>query len=185
MNAPHREDCFKRIVIVGSTGAGKTTLAKTLADHFGYPHVELDALHWDPGWQSAPREVFCARVAATLLTERWIVDGNYAKARDLVWGRADTLIWLDYSLGVILPRLIRRTLRRGLTGEELWNGNRERLTGLFTRDSLLLWALKTYRRHRREFSAALATPTFGHLAVTRLRSPAETDRWLAARLTTP
>jgi len=168
----------RRIAVVGSTGAGKTTLAKTLAARFRYPHVELDALNWDAGWCMAPREVFRSRIASALALDAWVSDGNYSVARDLVWGRADTLVWLDYPLRVILPRLIHRTIRRGVTGEELYNGNREHLTFLFARDSLVLWALKTHRRRRREYPTALAQPQFAHLAVLRLRTPAETAAWL-------
>ncbi|HEX5417829.1 MAG TPA: adenylate kinase, partial [Chloroflexota bacterium] len=124
--------------------------------------------------------VFRARVAQALAADRWVADGNYSAARDLVWGTADTLIWLDYPLRVILPRLLRRTIRRGVTGEELWNGNRERLTFLFTRDSLILWALQTHPRYRREFPIVLAKPEFAHLQVIRLASPRETEKWLRA-----
>jgi len=185
VNSDRPKDHPQRIAVVGSTGAGKTTLAKALAGRLGCPHVELDALHWDPDWIPASRDVFRSRVAAALFAETWVADGNYSSARDLVWGRADTLVWLDYPLRVILPRLIARTLRRELTGEELWNGNRERLAGLFARDSLLLWALKTHRRRRRAYSAALASPDFCHLQVVRLRSPAEADEWRRALPTTP
>jgi len=169
---------MKRLVVVGITGSGKTTLSRTLAARLGYPHVELDALHWDPNWTPAPREVFRARIAEGLTTENWVADGNYSASRDLVWGAADTLVWLDYPLRVILTRLLRRTLRRGVTGEVLWNGNRERLTFLFTRDSLILWALQTHPRYRREFPLALARPEFAHLQVVRLGSPQATETWL-------
>lgn len=138
----------RRIVVVGTSGAGKTTLAKALASRLAYPHVELDALYWDPGWQPARIGVFRERVATVIARDAWVVDGNYSKARDLVWGRADTLVWLDYPLRVVLPRLIVRTLRRGLTGEVLWNGNREYLRDFLGKDSLLHWAITTHRRRR-------------------------------------
>lgn len=170
---------MKRLVVVGITGSGKTTLARALADRFGYSHIELDALHWDPNWTPAPREVFRARVAEALRAENWVADGNYSGVRDLVWGAADTLIWLDYPLRVTLSRLLRRTLRRGITGEVLWNGNREQLTFLFTKDSLVLWALQTHPRYRREFPVHLARPEFAHLQVIRLGSPRATEAWLS------
>jgi adenylate kinase family enzyme len=170
----------RRVVVVGSTGSGKTTLAKTLAARLGYPYVELDSLHWDANWTPAPRELFRERVAAALDTDTWVVDGNYSMARDLVWERADALIWLDYSLRVIVPRLILRSLKRGIVRRELWNGNRERITELFSRNSLVVWALQTHAQRRREYPRVLAQPQFAQLQVIRQTSPGETARWLRA-----
>src|SRR5205823_6990985 len=102
----------RRIVVVGSTGSGKTTLASQLARRLALPHVELDALHWEPNWTMAPLDRFRQRVEEALNGEGWVVDGGYGKVRDIVWGRAETLVWLDYGLPVILWRLLKRTLRR-------------------------------------------------------------------------
>lgn len=171
----------QRIVIIGVTGAGKTTLACELARRLDCPHVELDALYWEPNFVEAPVEVFRARVEQALSGESWIADGNYRKVRDLVWGPATTIIWLDYGLPVILPRLFKRTLRRVRTQEELWNGNRETWRGaFFSRDSLFIWALKTYREHRQSYLTWFSRPEYNHLPVIRLRSPRDTERWLAA-----
>lgn len=167
-----------RIAVVGTTGSGKTTLARTLASRLGRPHVELDALHWEPDWQEAPLDVFRERVVDALHRSEWVVDGNYSQVRDLVWTRADTVVWLDYPLRVILTRLLRRTVRRVVTGEELWNGNRERLRNAFGRDSIILWALTTYRPRRREYPELFGHPEYAHLRPIRLRSPRETDAWL-------
>lgn len=167
-------------MVVGTTGSGKTTLATQLARRLGVKHVELDALHWDPNWTEAPLEVFRERVSDALSGDVWVTDGNYRKVRDLVWGRADTVVWLDYPAWVIFGRLFARTMRRAFTREELWNGNRESFRGaLLSRDSLLLWALKTYRRHRREYPLLFAQPEHQHLTVIRLASPRITKRWLA------
>jgi adenylate kinase family enzyme len=167
-----------RIVVVGTAGSGKTALARQLGQILDLPHVELDALFWDPGWSAAERGVFRERVATALAGDRWVADGNYSAVRDIVWGRAETVIFLDYRLPVILRRLILRTIRRMRTGEELWNGNAERWSGLFARDSILLWALQTYRRRRREFHDLFARGTFPHLQAVRLRTPGETRDWL-------
>jgi len=170
----------RRINVVGTTGSGKTTTARHLAERLGIPHVEMDALNWGPNWTPADREVLRERVAQALVGEAWVVDGNYSSVRDIVWGRADTIVWLDYSLPVTMVQLLRRTVRRVATKEELWSGNRERFwNNFFTRDSILWWGLTTYRRRRREYPLLLARPEYAHLAVVHLRSPRAARRWLA------
>lgn len=170
----------QRIVVIGTTCSGKTTLASQLSARLGVPHIELDALYWQPNWREAPLDVFRARVAQSLTAESWIVDGNYGKVRDLVWSCAETVIWLDYPLPVILGRLAKRTLRRVFTQEELWSGNRETLRGgFFSRDLLLVFAIKTHQRRRKENPMLLASSEYRHLAVFHLRSPHEVERWFA------
>lgn len=170
----------QRIAIIGTTGSGKTTLARQLAQCLDVPHVELDALHWGPGWTEASPDVFSEHVLTTLNCPGWIVDGNYRKVRDLVWSRADTVIWLDYSLRVTLWHLFRRTLRRVITREELWGGNYETWrTAFLSRESLFIFALRTYSQRRRDYPVLLARPEFAHLLVVHLRSPRVTARWLS------
>lgn len=173
---------MQRISVVGTSGSGKTTFARQLADKSGLLHVELDAIHWLPNWEELPRDEFRRRVEAALSGNSWTVDGNYSKVRDIVWGRADTVVWLDYPLHIVLWRVFWRIIRRAVTRENLWGtGNRETLfRHFFTRDSLLWWVLKTYRRRKREYPALLALPEYAHLRLVRLRSPKEADRWLAA-----
>lgn len=171
---------MQRIVVVGTSGSGKTTLARRLALALGIPHIELDALHWEANWQEAPVEVFQARARAAVAAAAWTADGNYSAVRDIVWGRADTLVWLDYALSVILWRLVGRTVRRVALREELWSGNRETLAAQLGRDSIILWALRTYQRRRREMPLLVQQPAYRHLTVIRLRSPREAQRWLAA-----
>ena len=173
---------FQRIAVIGTSGSGKTTLACQLADRLGLPHVELDALHWDANWIMAPLPVFRERVARALAGDAWVVDGNYSKARDLMWPRTQLIVWLDYGLPVIFWRLFWRSLRRSLSREDLWNGNRERLRDQFcSRDSLFLWALQTNRRHRTEYVALLDRPEHAHLKLVRLRSPGAARVWLACQ----
>lgn len=173
---------MRRIVVVGTSGSGKTALARRLTERLGYPHIELDALNWNANWTNVPIETFRGRVVRALDADEWVVDGNYAKVRDIVWTRADTIVWLDYSLPLILWRLVRRTFGRVATGEELWAGNRESVRILFSRDSIVLWALQTYRPLRRTYAAIPGNPTWAHLTLVRLRSPRECAAWLA-RLT--
>ena len=170
----------RRIVVVGTTGSGKTTLARLLAQRLGVDCVEMDALHWEPNWTPAPRAVFRKRVAEAVESESWVADGNYRVVRDIVWPRATTLVWLEYPLRLIMWRLFWRTLRRGIRKEQLWNGNQERLaTQFFTRDSLFLWALGSHPRHRKEYPELFEQTEYSHLAIVRLRSPKAAERWLS------
>lgn len=169
----------QRIVVIGTTCAGKTTLARALGEKLHVPHIELDALYWGPGWTPAPVETFRSAVADALSGETWITDGNYSRARDIIWGRADTLIWLDYAFPLILWRLLTRTTRRVVTRETLWNDNHETWRGaFFSRDSLFIWAITSHSRRRRDTLRHLQEPAYQHLNVIRLRSPSATRAWL-------
>lgn len=173
------ETVGQRIVVVGTTGCGKTTLAQQVGAKLGLPHTELDALNWGPNWTAAPRELFRERAAQVTDAESWIVDGNYSPVRDIVWGRAETLLWLDYSLPLILWRLTKRSLRRIFAQEELWGVNRESFRAQFlSRDSLYLWALKSHSRRRREYPDLFAQPAYAHLSILTFPSPRATQRWL-------
>jgi hypothetical protein len=118
-------------------------------------------------------------VAEALSGDTWVVDGNYSRVREVVWSRAEGVVWLDYTLAVIMRRLVRRTIRRSVERQELWNGNRERLIEhVVSRDSLFLWALRTYWRRKREYPAMLSRPEHAHLRVVRLHAPSAADEWL-------
>lgn len=168
--------------MVGNTAAGKTTFSRRLARQLGVPHVELDALQFEPGWTVVPDDVLRERVRGALAEtpHGWVADGNYATVRDLVWTRADTLVWLELPLRTLLTRLTRRTFARIIGREELWGtGNRESLRAHFaSRDSLFLWLVRSHRARRRECRAQLATADHAHLRVVHLRSSAAVERWL-------
>lgn len=167
--------CGQRIVIIGSSGSGKTTLARQLAAYLDLPHIELDQLYWQPKWIPTPYEEFRARVVEAISGERWIVDGNYLKLRDLIWCRADTIIWLDYKIPVVWRRLGRRTLVRLFKRQTLWNGNKKVWRAQFlSRNSYL----RTYRKRRKELPQLLTSSEYEHLTIVRLKSPRITKNWL-------
>ncbi len=172
----------ERILILGGTGSGKTTLARELAVTLHVPHVELDSQYFGREFSTAPLPLLRERTSAAIAGNRWVTDGNKRAVRDLVWPRADTIIWLDYPLVVSLWRLGRRALWRAsvLRDEAAEAGGK---TGVprqfFSAAKGVLLALRTHMRQRREYPRMFAEPENQHLAVVRLRSPRATRRWLA------
>jgi adenylate kinase family enzyme len=172
---------YHRIVVIGATSSGKSTLAKQIAEKISGDFIELDALHWEPNWREAPEDVFRKRVETAISTESWVAAGNYHVARDLVWQRAEAIIWLDYPFHVVFWRLFTRTIRRSYLQEELWNGNRENFwthLKLWSEESLFHWLFKTYWRRKREYPLLFASPGNAHLKIIDFRHPKETERWL-------
>ena len=172
---------MRRVVVIGTTGSGKSTLAERLSEQTGLRVVELDALFWGSDWQGAPVELFRHRVERETRDEGWIVVGNYSQVRDLVWRPADTLVWLDLPLSLVMWRLLRRTVRRTMTKEDLWGtGNRESFVrSFFSRQSILLWALRTHRRNREKFTLECEFLA-KEKRVVRLKSPSEVERFVSA-----
>jgi adenylate kinase family enzyme len=172
---------YQRVVVVGVTSSGKSTLAERLARRFDLSYIELDAFHWEPNWQSAPLEVFRARVEKATQTQKWISAGNYHIVRDLLWPNAEAVIWLDYSLWRVLWQLTHRSLRRWWTRELLWGTNYEPIwthLKFWSTDSLYHWLFKTYWRRKREYLRLLSQPEHQHLKLIRFTRPSETEEWL-------
>jgi adenylate kinase family enzyme len=165
-----------KIAVVGTSGSGKTTVARRLAEYHAVPHVELDALHWGPNWTEPSTEEFRARVEEALSAPGWIADGSYhGKLGDSVLAGADFVVWLDPPFWTIASRIWSRTLRRIRTREELWGGNRETWRdAFFSRDSLFVWIVTTHRARRRRYLERLDRYEFVHL-----RSEREIEAWLA------
>lgn len=170
---PHRPH---RVLVAGASGSGKTTFAARLGRTLGLPHTELDRLYHGPGW--VPRPAFLEDVAALAAQEAWVAEWQYAAARPLLAERADTLVWLDLPFRVTLSRVVRRTIRRRLRREELWNGNFEAPLHTFLTDPehVVRWSIKT--RHLLEDLVRAQARRSPRLTVVRLRSRADVERWL-------
>ena len=162
-------------VIASASGCGKTTFGRALARALDVPFVELDAIHWQAAWTELDAGELRRRVEPLVERDAWVIDGSYrGKLGDLVLEGADTVVWLDLPRRVWLPRLVVRTLRRAVLGEELWNGNRESLwNALVGFDSLFRYALANERPRRHRYPRELA----GY-RVARLRSPGEVEAFL-------
>jgi adenylate kinase family enzyme len=173
---------MRRVSVVGVPGSGKTTVGRQLAASLGVPFVELDSIFHQPGWVDLPVDDFRKRVTEALTAPAWVVDGNYSAVRDLVWQRADTVVWLDLPRRRVMYRIILRTVRRALTRERLWNGNREPLSHFYRLDpakNIIRWTWVKYADYIERYGTAMQDPAYSHLTFVRVRSQDEVDAFLA------
>ncbi|MGW0198626.1 hypothetical protein [Nonomuraea sp. NPDC003201] len=168
---------MRRVSVVGNSGSGKSTLAAALAGRLGVPWLELDSVFHMAGWTPRPPEEFRAEVDAFTAGDGWVVDGNYSAVRDLVWSRADTVVWIDLPRPAVMRRLLVRTFRRMATGAELWNGNRESFRFLLDKDeSIIRWAWTKHAVYRERYRRAAEDPANAHLTFVRVASRADAER---------
>ncbi len=168
---------MQRVLVSGISGAGKSTLARQLAAVLELPYTELDALHHGPGWVKRPE--FEDDVAALAASDRWITEDQYHSfIGELLWTRADTVVWLDLPRPVVMRRVITRTFGRVVRRTELFNGNRERVRNLASSGHPIRWAWSNHAARRaRTVAWAAAHP---NVHVVRLRTADEADAWLQA-----
>jgi len=174
-------DAPRRINVIGTSGSGKSTFARRLAHQLDLPYVEMDALFWRPGWLESDDPSLFARLQRALSQPGWVLDGNYNRTTAMKWQRVEMIVWVDYSFARTLRQIVGRALRRTLSGEELWpgTGNRESLRrAFFSRDSVILWMLKSYRRNRRRYADLFADPRMAHVQRVHLRSPGAAEAFL-------
>jgi adenylate kinase family enzyme len=165
-----------RVLVMGSTGSGKSTFAGQLAARLGAPHIELDALNWDPGWTNlsqADPDKLRARVDEAIAADAWTCDGNYSVVRGMVMARATHLVWLDYARSVIMARVIRRSVSRAIDRAELWRGtgNREDFRRWLDKEHPIRWAWDTFDHRRAVYEKMFADPANARLSMHRVRQP--------------
>ena len=164
---------------------GKTTLARQLATRLGVEHVELDALYHQPGWTELPAGEFARRMAERLdaAAGGWVTCGNYnTQGGSLNQDRADTIVWLDLPRWLVMTRVVRRTLRRLVTREELWNGNREPWSNIYSLDpekNIVVWTWVNHPDYRASYGQKWASGAWDHARVVHLRSRRAIAEWLA------
>jgi adenylate kinase family enzyme len=173
---------MKKLAIIGTTGSGKSTLARRISKKCGHVYIDLDDLHHLPGWKQRSDEEFSNLVEKATCAESWVCAGNYSRVRDIVWGRADGLIWLDIPFWPNFFQLFKRTILRSYKGDIICNGNKETLARQFlTRDSILWWFLKTWHKNRKRYAEVFEKPVYyQHLTLVRFHSLKEAEEWLAS-----
>lgn len=189
MGHGHGAEADPRVVVIGSSCAGKSTFARELASARGCAFIEMDDLFWAGNWVPKPAHEFLAAVEAASAPTQWVVAGNYGSARDVLWPRATTIVWLNYSLPRVLGRGLVRTVRRVVTREVLFQGNRETFRRSFlSRDSILWWIVTTFHRRQHEFESLRASGRYAQLRWIEVRHPdqaAAAMQWLRAHNASP
>lgn len=173
-----------RVIIVGQSCSGKSTLGARLAGLIGCDFTDLDALFWKPGWQPSPDDEFQGKLRDLAAGDAWVSAGQYHRHTSItLWPRAGTIIWLDLPLPLLVQRIIRRSWRRSRSKELLWGTNHEKFLPQFRvweDESLIGYAL----RHRREihdrYLGAMADSRWAHIRFVRLRSTAEVETFVAS-----
>ena len=172
---------FERIKVVGTSGSGKSSFARELAERLGLPYCEMDRLFWKPGWQQSSDDELFRKVHEVTSRPRWVLDGNYTRTLPIKWKQVQLVIWLDPSFVRTVFRVTGRTIRRALTQEELWpgTGNRESLIEAFlSKKSIIWWAITTHRGNRRKYSSIMSSPAYSHICFVRLSSQAAAASFL-------
>lgn len=174
---------MNRVVVVGSSGSGKTTVARRLARGLDAPLLEMDSVFHRYGWADDAHDDFLPTLDDFTHADRWVVDGNYTShgVREVVWPRADTFVWLDPPRRTVMSRVVRRTLRRVFTREELWGGVKEPFTNLYSRDpynNIIVWTWTRHAHTRDKYEAAMTDGSWNHATVHRLRTPHDVERFL-------
>jgi adenylate kinase family enzyme len=180
MNEDKDLSFFRRINVIGTSGSGKSTFSKELAAKMDIPYLEMDKIFWGPDWTLPEDEVFFKKLESKLSGDGWVLDGNYTRTTAIKWQKVELVIWLDFSLFIVMSRIISRAIGRVVTQVELWEGtgNRESFKKLFSRDSIVLWSWNTYRSNRKKYTEMMADENFSHIKFVRLREPREAQELL-------
>ncbi len=175
---------MQRINVIGTSGSGKSTFSKQLAESLSIPYIEMDKHFWKPNWTESSDEEFFASLTPELAQPQWVLDGNYSRTQALKWKNVDTIIWLDYSFPRTFSQAMKRAIHRIVTQEEFWEGtgNTETFRQTFmSKESILLWTITSYRKVRQRYLALKQDPNYAHIKFIHLTSPQETQVFLKAQ----
>jgi len=170
---------MKRIVIGGSIGAGKSSLAKRLSEKLHIEHIELDSLYWLPGWKVRPVQELKKLAVQVAQKETWVVCGNFSVLRPIIWAKVDTVVWLDYPFLRCFWQAFKRSIKNIINQKTCCNGNQETFRRLlFSKNSILWWCITTYRKRNKKYERLMHDPMYKHINFVRLKSHKEADNWL-------
>lgn len=176
---------MRRISVVGSSGSGKTTAARIISETLGYSLLELDSIYHQPGWTPLPDDEFREIAIEFASQDCWVIDGNYTSAGvlDIVWRRADTVVWLDPPKHTAMRQVTWRAVSQATTGKDLWNSNRERWSNLVKwapEENIIRWTWTRFDHTREKYESRMNNPEWAHLDFARLRSRSEINDFVAS-----
>lgn len=172
---------MKKFNVIGTTGSGKSTFSRRLAEQIKCPYIQMDQLFWKENWQESDDDEFFPEVKKAVSGSAWVLDGNYSRTNAIKWHNVDAIIWLDYSYPRTLLQLFNRTLNRISSKEELWpgTGNVETFRKSFmSRESILLWFFKNYKKNKSRYSKLMKSSELKDVQLIHLRSPQEASHFI-------
>jgi len=166
-----------KINVVGVSGSGKTTVGRRLSEALNVSYIEMDRLFWKPNWTEPANDEFFSRLTEALSKDAWVLDGNYHRTASIKWQSVDVVIWIDFSITRTLWQASQRAIRRAIRHEELWpdTNNRESFRRLFSKDSILLWTIRSYRTMKQRYESIMTSDEYSHIRFIRVRSPKAVD----------
>ncbi len=169
---------FNNINFIGTSGSGKTTFSKSVANILNIKYIELDSLYWNANWVESDDTEFIRKIKVIITYEKWVIDGNYSRFRNVFESKLDTIIILDYPFFFTLFRIVKRTFKRYIRNEQLWHQNTESLSMILSKESIVLWMLNTYFKRRKMYSKILLNKNQINTKIIRLRSNSESNLFL-------
>lgn len=170
--------------VIGTSGSGKSTLAKQIATALSIPCIEMDRLYWRSDWQGTPDDEFQAKLAQALqASSDWVLDGNYNRTRPLKWRDVDVVVWVDYGFTRTLWQAVTRAIKRAWHKHELWpgTGNKESFRrAFFSRESIIIWSMKTWRNNRTRYEADLQNPQYSYIRFVRITRREQVESLIAS-----
>lgn len=177
-------ETHQKINVVGTSGSGKSTFSRQLAQTLNISYIEMDKIYWKADWQEPSDDEFFTKLEAELSSQSWVLDGNYTRTIPLKWQKATHVIWLDYSFPRTLYQALKRAFTRSWNKEELWpnTGNIETFKkAFFSRDSIVLWTIKHYRINRKKYLGIMASNRYPHIEFIHIQSPKQAQQFLAQK----
>ncbi len=164
---------MKRILVIGSSGAGKSTYAVALGRLLKLPVIHLDKEFWQPGWVQMSREDWREKARELVRRDSWVMDGTYDNSLDIRLPRADTVIFLDYPRRICLWHAVRRiAANHGQVRSDMAEGCPEKIDWSFIK---WIW---NYRRDRYPVIYDSLEKYFSHGNLIVFKKPSEAEKYL-------